>query len=317
MINCPSNKLNKKQRIEIIYDEFNKWISDGSMIDLIKLTGGTIPAFNSFTEKFQWMYDYSRKWDFRKLQGAGGERWLVKDQDIYKTNFKEIQFIAKKMGLEGEPQINKKPNYLLILGGARMSNYTRCELAKKIYEKYSDNIKSIIALSGLRKLDDIEMDYIKKYAPESRTEFDAISCALESIFGINHNLKNDITNNHSNLNLAWVKRKYVEHINNISFYSLAAPSSDGNRRANSFDTFEFFLDNFNVENNENILAITSSIYVPFQTVKFLQLALERNLNVEFTGGAAGHFNNASNYCQEIKATFDAMKNFMDLYPLYK
>ena len=71
--------------------------------------------------------------------------------------------------------------------------------------------------------------------------------------------------------------------------ALVASSKDGNRRANSFDTFELFLSNFDIRKEEHILAVTSSIYVPFQTIKFLWLAIEKCLNIEFTGGAAGIF----------------------------
>lgn len=314
MIKCPSNALSKVDRIKAIYDEFDKWINSKELQALICITGGEMPIFSSFQEKFEWLFDYSRRWDFRAKQGNGGERWEINDTDVYERKADEIKDIAIRMGLEGGIEVTTNPDYILALGGARMSNYTRCELAKRIYDEKRGVAKYIIALAGLRKLNEVEMPFVEKYAPGSSTEFEAISRALEVIFELDKT--NVIDNIHEDLNdnLSWIKRKYINN-EKTEFYSLAAPSTDGSRRANSFDTFEFFLSNFDVKKEEYILAVTSSIYVPFQTIKFLQLAIERNINIEFTGGAAGAFNKASNYCQEIKAAFDAMNSFMTLYPL--
>lgn len=42
--------------------------------------------------------------------------------------------------------------------------------------------KAIIALSGLRVLNEIELPYTEQYAYGANTEFEAISTAMEAIF---------------------------------------------------------------------------------------------------------------------------------------
>lgn len=314
MIKCPRNTMSKDERIKSIYSEFEKWISSPEMYELIEITGGKKSDFVSFYDKFNWMYDYSRCWDFRARMSNGGERWKIEDRDVYEERAIEIINIARRMGLEDEMVVENQPHYILPLGGARMSNYTRCELTKRIKEQWGNGIKAIVALSGLRELNEVEIPFIGTYAPGAKNEFEAISTALESLFNLEKENCMEERYDSENLNQSWIKREYKTN-DEIRFVSLAAPSSDASRRANSFDTFEFFLESFDINENDNILAVTSSIYVPFQTIKFMSLAIENNLNIEFTGGAAGAFNKSSNYCQEIKATFDAMKQFMDMYPI--
>ena len=79
----------------------------------------------------------------------------------------------------------------------------------------------------------------------------------------------------------------------------------------------FFLEKFNITEGNKILLVTSGIYAPFQLLKFMPIALEKNIYVDCVGlnnkrpGSA--FNKPANYCQEIKATINAIKMLTDLY----
>ena len=58
---------------------------------------------------------------------------------------------------------------------------------------------------------------------------------------------------------------------------LSAPSSNPEKRANSMDTFKFFMERYKVEPGARILLVTSCIYVPFQLMKFTELALAKGM----------------------------------------
>lgn len=74
---------------------------------------------------------------------------------------------------------------------------------------------------------------------------------------------------------------------------------------------------FSVVEGNRILLVTSDIYAPVQLLKFIPIALERNIYVDcvgVNGNMMGNsFNKPSNYCQEIKATINVIKAVADLY----
>ena len=62
--------------------------------------------------------------------------------------------------------------------------------------------------------------------------------------------------------------------------------------------------------------VTSCIYVPFQLLRFMDLAIEKGFYVDCVGmlnddkkGTA--FSHISNYCQETKAAINAIKTLAD------
>ena len=308
---CPSNKKEKEKRISEIYNSFECWIKNPKIRELVELTGGDFVETTNFSELFEFIFNYSRKWDFRSNNGNSQERWNIKDFGVYVEREDDIKKIAKELGYMDNPLFETTPTVIVPVGGARLSNLTRCEKAHEIYEK-SSKIRAVVALSGLREINEIEIPYIETYSPGANNEFEAISSAMEKVFGLSE-IEFEESEMFTNSNLSWVRRKYKDK-EGVEFYSYAAPSLDGSRRANSYDSFLFLLKNFELSEDDNIAIVTSSIYAPFQYIRFLPIALESNLNVEFIGGANGAFTNASNYCQEIKATFDAMKDFMLKYP---
>ena len=91
---------------------------------------------------------------------------------------------------------------------------------------------------------------------------------------------------------------------------LSAPSSDPDRRANSMDTFEFFLKRYEQKEGAKLLLVTSAIYVPFQLMKFTDLALEKGLYVDCIGNRSYDHSptvlNTASYLQELKATINAI-----------
>lgn len=102
----------------------------------------------------------------------------------------------------------------------------------------------------------------------------------------------------------------------INIVALAAPSTEPSRRANSRDTFEYFLDYYHIKKGDNLLLVTSQIYVPYQWLKFIDLALEGAFHVECVGYSMCEkeaFAKPSNFLQEIKGTVNAIAILMKKY----
>ena len=196
-----------------------------------------------------------------------------------------------------------------------MSNYARPLKAREIIDKLELQGVSVIALSGTRPINEVERPFLAEYAPNAVTEYDAISSGMERVFSLRSDQYNEEEHRDSNINLSWAKRTYVDRYRDNTIISLAAPSSDPGRRANSRDTFEFYLDRFKIHQGAKLLLVTSCIYVPFQLLRFMDLAIEKGFYVDCVGinnnkkGFA--FSNIANYCQETKASINAIKALSD------
>ena len=202
------------------------------------------------------------------------------------------------------------------MGGARLSNLARPEKARAVIDEKEIKGKTVIALSGTRPINEVERPFLEDYAPDAATEFDAISSGMEKAFSLKDTQFREEYHKDENINLEWALRTYEEKYAENTLISLAAPSSDPIRRANSRDTFEFFLEKFHVSKGDRVLLVTSCIYVPFQLLRFMDLAIEKGFYVDCVGmlnddkkGTA--FSHISNYCQETKAAINAIKTLAD------
>ena len=79
------------------------------------------------------------------------------------------------------------------------------------------------------------------------------------------------------------------------------------------DTFMFFLETFKIPKGTKILLITSCVYVPFQEMKFMKLAIDHGFEVDCIGSDIDYNGPgvliAENYLQEVKATINAFYSF--------
>ena len=317
LFHCPKTG-EKSRRVKQLFTEIEKWVSSAELKSLIEVYGGKIPSGKfSLYSYIAWLDDFANIWDYRKKQSGGGERWTIFD-DSKATENKELIFaVAMKLGFIKYAAPSDPPDYILPLGGARMANFARAQSARNIADKFIQDEFSIVALTGKRPLNEIEMPYVKEYAPLAANEYEAMNGGLEKTFHLSDDEFLETVYKTENINLQWSRRKYTEQYRGHTIYSVAAPSSDPGRRANSYDTFQFFMDTFKVEEGQKIILVTSNIYVPFQLLKFMPISLEKNILVECVGNSSdipySQFSQPSNYLQEIKATINAIKNLADLY----
>ena len=304
-ITCPDINLPKEARLEDLFSQIGRWIYSPQLASLVSLFGESAPVrqSGSLQGDLAFLHEFAKQWDFRK----GRERWAVTDEAFVQAHAEQILDCAAGLGLTSitEPAIS--PDYLLPLGGARLSNMVRPAAARKIIDHHAISGKKVIALSGTRPISDAERPYTDEYAPNAATEYDAINKGLERAFPVDS--YHETLTESENLNLCSAIRVYDARYRDCEILSLAAPSSEPEkRRANSYDTFRFLLDTFSISRGDKLLLITSCIYVPFQLLKFMDLAIEDGFEVDCVGADVydrGKFSKPSNYLQEIKSTIDA------------
>lgn len=315
---CPDNNISKEDRKHMLIDQVSRWVDSQPLEEMVGLFGKSMPKTVSLEEKVAWLNDFAAdEWDYRKKQSNGGERWTVVEDEAVLKNGDKILECVTELGLVGIEQPICSPDYILPLGGANYSNLARPQLARQVVDECSLKGKSIVALSGKRPISEAELPAIGEYAPSAKTEYDAMCTGLEKSFdleGSDYSEKND-TN--ENINLESSIRKYTNMYMENGIYSLAAPSSEPlKRRANSRDTFEWFLKQFEIKPGEKLLLVTTAIYVPFQLLRFIDLAIEEGfcvdcIGVPRNGNKQNAFNQYTNYCQETKSVINAIKSLTD------
>lgn len=312
-INCPPSYYSRSERIMFINEQIDSWITSEPFNDLVAIFGAAMPKVSGLDSKLSWANEFVNIWDYRRIQSGGGERWTIKEEARTGKYISQIMQAVEELGLKNVTEPFFIPDYLLPLGGARKANLARCLTAKRVSDLEEGRKHIVVALSGMRPINEIEIPYIQGYAPEAKTEFDAIGCGLEKAFSLIRNdyLERNVSN--KNPNLSWAIRQYPSHQKNVEIWSLAAPSSDESRRANSLDTFIFFLETFKILKGTKILLITSCVYVPFQEMKFMKLAIDHGFEIDCIGSDIDYNGPsvliAENYLQEVKATINAFYSF--------
>lgn len=322
LIKCPAYSLSKKERQKHLIKSISEWVHIPEFTELVRLFGGEdVDCFKNKSDReyIEWLHDFVKVWDYRKKQAGGGERWNVYDDEFVSRHESDIFRAAEIMGLVNVTVPYREPDFILPLGGARMTNLERPKMARYIMDMEQWQGKTVVALAGNRPINEIEYPYLETYAPGAVTEFEAINKGMEAAFDLSPVYSERVTDN-DNINLKSCIREYKDMYNGSKIYSVAAPSSEPDkRRANSYDTFVYFLQSFNVRKGDRLLLVTSSIYVTFQLLKFMELAFEYGFEVDCIGadtvshGAA--MSKASNYLQEMKSTVDASYTLLKSFGL--
>ena len=332
-ISCPPSDMEKKERVKCILETFDEWVSCEALGLLVTIFGGDVKKLLSSNNKVIWLKEqFIDVWDYRKKQRCAiterGEvaRWLLRSEQIVNDHSKQIFDAAEQLGLIGtESSCYMDADYVLALGGARLSNLRRCELAERT-SKRLEQCGNIVALSAMRPISDSERaGYIDTYAPMAKTEYDAICTAMSIVF---KNIQDwtERRSDNTNINLSHAVRHFRtgSEVDKPAYYAIAAPSSEASRRANSHDCFEFFFNEFNVAAHSKIINCTSQIYCPYQQVRSLFFAIEYMVEFDTIGFSQSFVNSEGslinnsfsepiNYLQEIKATIDAMYDFIVKY----
>ena len=246
-------------------------------------------------------------WDFR----GGAERWNIKTDDPrIEENKVLIERALWDLGfMDVTDSVIDDPDYILPLGGARMTNYDTPEKARSLIESMDLSGVTVAGLSTERSAAERDKPYYEQYAFADATEFEAMCCGMKKVFDLTGGYTGSRLSD-ENPYLCSEKRIFDQRFRDGTVAVLSAPSSEPEkRRANTIDTFLYFLEEFDVEEGSEIIFTTNSVYVPFQLMKLMNVALERNIRIDCVGvRVKDHIppGKHARYLQEIKATIDAI-----------
>ena len=310
-------QYNGESDADNFFEKIKEWIFTSEFIVLMQAYGKIGVQENSLKSQINELIEFSTRWDFRGKQineiakNSENARWTISDFGFSSQQKEKVMKAANKLGLIGCTTPSKKEyDYILVLGGARMSCLFRMKYAKQICDIYGIKTKSIIGLTCMRKVMDTEREATDTYAADAKTEFDLMRAAFLNVFGKSPlEYKEEYIN--ENLNSSWAREVYQIH--DMSITLLAAPSEEPEkRRANTSDTFAFFMNRLQVENKSNILLITSQIYVPYQqleAVRMLGITYKHSLETigfpnEWSASLHG-LQKPENYLQEIRSVLQS------------
>ena len=305
-----------------ILDKIREWIFTPEFITLLQSFGKSKIYEDSLTKQISELIEFSAIWDFRGKQkkdvsgNTENARWTLADYDFSLQQRENIMKAAAQLGLIGCTVPSKKNyDYILVLGGARMSCLFRTKYVKQICDMYGVRAKSIIGLAGMREIMDSERNATDTYALEAKTEFDLMRASFFNVFG-NLELRDKDECIDRNLNASWAIEVY--HVQDAVITLMAAPSGEPNkRRANTSDTFDFFMKRSQVSDRSNILIITSQIYVPYQqleAVRMLGIPYKHSLETigfpnEWSASLQG-LQKPENYLQEIRSVLQSVDRLL-------
>lgn len=319
---CAETRKDKKQ---ILVQRMNQWIRSNGFNSILASFGTSAPDFKNIKDAIEWLLEFSNEWDYRKKQKNAKDaktneaaRWLVNDTEITQEQTEAVMNGIEELGLVNvDTPLRLDYDYVVALGGARLSCLLRPQYAHEVISKYSLNPKAIIMLSGFRPIADSEREVTDTYAKDADTEFDLICKGAEQCFGISKYSEERYDDN-KNINSSWAVRTYE---NETPIISISGPSTEPDkRRANSADTYKFLFDKYQIVEESKLLLITSQIYVPYQQIEAIRtLAIPYNILVETIGfpngwsGSMQGMQQPSNYLQEIRSTIQAMSRFINTH----
>ena len=307
---CPKCGNTKENRVKELFQQIEIWCYSDTLLSLFNEFGIHIDPDHDLKAHIDIIHEHaSDLWDFRK-KTTSGQRWDVDDSPEIKEKKEIILNAADVLGLTDITDPVTKPDYILPLGGARMTNYLRPKMSRSLIDDHNWNGLSVVALSTYRPKAEIDAPYYEKYAPDAANEYDAMCRGLEKTFDIPADYDEEISGGDL-LYACSTIRKYKNKYKNCTISALSAPSPEPEKRwANSRDAYKFFLKQFSVKPGCRILLNTSCIYVPSQFLRFLDLAIDNGFEADCVGVSAkiqgSSFSKPSNYLQEIKSTIDSI-----------
>lgn len=319
---CGEDAAETKQIIE---DEIAEWITSPELEQIVRAFGGSCPREKNTGELAQWLLEFSDIWDYRRRQQEAkdartGEaaRWLINNDAVTEKQEKIVLANCEKLGLRGSAEpLLEQYDYIMALGGARMSCLFRPRFARELIEKKGYSPKAVVMLSGMRPVSDSERAATDTYAPGAVTEFDLINAGAETEFELEGEYLEKRYQS-SNPNSSWAIRRYESARYPFPVLSVSGPSSQPElRRANSADTFRFFAEKQKIGFGSSVLLVTSQIYVPYQQMEAVRTwAIPNDVYVETIGFPAVWNDSkqqgmmkAANYLQEIRSTIQSVNRY--------
>lgn len=291
------------------------------MATLVALWGGSMPR-GDLQNVLAYLVPFSDRWDFRararkgtmataSQDDSGGARWDVEREAIPAEHEATILAAARDLGLVNTrgPERNAV-DYVLVLGGARLSNHLRTRRVAQLLKSGALRSRMVILLGAFREVSDAEREATDTYAPDAKTELDLFIDAAAAEFNTAPGVSSATLDEKQARTASAVHVLETRGFNTpVDLYAVAAPSGEpALRRANSEDTYRFFIESFSPSPKESCLLVTSQIYVPYQHLEATRtVALPHSLELETIGfpdawgGTLQGMREPANYLQETRS----------------
>lgn len=251
----PPSECDSKTRRELLLKQFDEFLNAKALKEICSILHVDQA---SLRQRFDGRSGTDGR--IKETQELGANVLLEKHKIELFPFFDELGFIGIN-----KPLIDH-PDHLLILGGSQNACFDRVYAGKK---HITENTKSFDGLSCYRPLNPIEQKD-SAYHSNYETEFGVMSEAIASAFGLSMNQCDDLFKGDRNLHKISCVRTIKGPSKAIDYRVFAAPSSEPElRRADTTDSFVFYLENTIMVPHASVLAVTNNRYCNRQ---FLQLA---------------------------------------------
>lgn len=286
-------------------------------------------------ERLEWLEEFSETWDFRRKaresaastvagsqDAAGSSRWEISETGLGEEADAVVVVLADQLGLVSNVMPSRRDvDYLIVLGGARLSNLLRPQYAAELITDSVVRPREIILLGGSRSVMDSERDATDTYAPKAKTEFDLLTMGASRAFSFDPAKREEEASEHTDLpNAQWRIWRFGAEGSplGVSVTAIEAPSLEPeSRRANTADSYAFFAERL-APAHASCLLVTSQIYVPYQHLEGVRsLAVPFSLELETVGfPVSWHaelqgMQSPVNYLQETRSTILAARRLFE------
>ena len=273
-------------------ERIRAWVESQVFQDTIRAFGWTDDPDQALDERVRALVAQSDEWDFRrrtaKVESMGGSgeatRWtshdqLLSDQQVTSANRAGAELKLACASMPSRDQYRA----ILVLGGARLSCLLRTEWAGEIL-RAGVQTQDVVLLGSERPVAGSERDATDTYALGAPTEFDLFVAAGSAVFGYDPEAHSGRRHEDAHPNLSWEVREYPS-AGPGRILVVSAPSSDpSNRRANSADTYAFYISRHHLARGEWLLLVTSAIYVPYQQLEAIRvITVPLGIHIETVG----------------------------------
>ena len=296
---------------EELVDSIDHWMDSPPMRGLVDEFGGILPASGGETLA-EFLDDFAgRNWDFRR----GSERNLTSVVDFTERQTEVILSAAQALGLNApRPPTLSHYDHILVLGGLVRACIARPKYVAKLIEE-GMRAEHVTALGGFRPLGGDELRLAAEHGVDGTNEFEAMAHGILNAFGDTGGFET-IESTSGDGPADW--REWRSRHSGPCIHVLAAPSSEPLvRRANTVDTYRFWVRRMQVPEKSRVLVVTNPIYVPYQGAGATQvLGLEFGLRVETVGiddssadlGKDTQYFGPQQYLQEMRSAVYGMRN---------
>lgn len=296
-------------------DLVRRWLATPALRELIEGEGASWPA-GSLATVVEELEHFSTTWDYR----SGQSRLMFHDASESRTDDRAqlVYKAARDLGLLDSPTPTMvQPDCLIILGGLATGVEPRVRYAAELIDRGRISTGRVVALSSFRPLAEREQEAASRYAPTARTELDLIAAMTGLMFGANSNWTTTTEGEPlADSARAQEVRRWPGQPE-IDIY--AARSSQPDRRpANTIDTYQQFARDVVLEDGQELLIITSTIYRPYQHLDALRALGSYGVTIETIGvptsPESGSKHPPSAYLQELRSTLRSARALLATLP---